>query len=110
MTLSERIASEIMDTIERERRINKDDLVAAAERAIQQWEKEEKRQHPLMTATELTAEAEESFRNFVKTFPNVFRRPMLPPASTPDEAAIVEVLPSYFRPKPPPTRFGTPTK
>ena len=43
MRLSERIASEIMDTIERERRINKDDLIAAAERVLQRWERE---QHP----------------------------------------------------------------
>lgn len=34
MTLAENIATEIMNTIERERRVNKDDLIAAAERAL----------------------------------------------------------------------------
>jgi len=36
MTISERIASEIMDTIERERRINKDDLIKAVDRVLQE--------------------------------------------------------------------------
>lgn len=33
-TISERIASEIMDTIERERRINKDDLIGAVDKVL----------------------------------------------------------------------------
>lgn len=41
--LSEMIASEVMDMIERERRINKDDLILAADMAIR---KHEKAAHP----------------------------------------------------------------
>lgn len=81
MTLSERIASEIMDTIERERRINKDDLIAATERVLQRWDKE---QHPLIT---------------IEVAP-------LPAGWSDYEQRVVEACPSYFRPKPP-TRFGT---
>lgn len=91
MTLPERIASEIMDTIERERRINKDDLVAAAERVVQRW----------MRADELA-----------KAWDEVAERLSRPPGVMSmneccDEKTIVEVMPSYFRPKAAPTRFGT---
>lgn len=33
-TLAERIAAEVMDTIEREKRVNKDDIVAAVGRVV----------------------------------------------------------------------------
>ena len=47
MTLPELIAIEVMNAIERERRINKDDLIMAAEVAIGKYERE---RQPLMVA------------------------------------------------------------
>jgi len=47
-TAAEYIAAEIMDAIERERRINKDDLVLAAEIAIRKHEKAEEDANPIV--------------------------------------------------------------
>lgn len=127
MTLAERIASEIMDTIECERRVNKDDLVAAAERVLQQWDKD---RHPaycvepgklnalFMRATE--------YLNAIEVLdaapvPRDGRRFMHP------EEATVFIVPSHWGPteltdvrwsgnktlpprQPSPSRFGTPRR
>jgi len=47
-TAAEYIAAEIMDTIERERRINKDDLVLAAEMGIRKHEKAAEDANPIV--------------------------------------------------------------
>ncbi len=47
-TTSECIADEIMDTIERERRINRDDLILAVDNAIAKRERAAIKAHPLV--------------------------------------------------------------
>ena len=59
MTIAAHIATEIMATIERERRINKDDLIAAVERSLAVSKAEQEKAHPVrgMTPSQIRTDA-----------------------------------------------------